>query len=289
MKNILITGATGGFGLLTVKELLSKGYKVGGSVRDIAGRNKDKAAEIAALGAFVFELDVTSDKSVDHGIKMAAEKLGGIDVLINNSGIGTNGYNETFDAEDFKKLYDVNVFGVQRTIKASMPYLRASKDAMIINVSSLLARFTIPFRGPYGSSKWALEGLTESYRYELNQSGIDVCLVEPGAFPTAFGENCLKGSDQAAADHYANLAPFLQSFFKAFSAILSGTQEQKPVKVAEAISKLIATKAGERPFRTTVDAIGMSTPIKEYNELSTQFTQKLFNDYGILELTKLKK
>ncbi len=74
-----------------------------------------------------------------------------------------------------------------------------------------------------------------------------------------------------------------------FSAIMSGTQEQKPVKVAEAISKLIATKAGERPFRTTVDAIGMSTPIREYNELSTQFTQKLFNDYGILELTKLKK
>lgn len=111
--NVLITGAGGGFGKLIVKELTDNGFSTVGTMRDTKNRNKDNAAELEKLGAKIIELDVTSQASVDAGISFAVKSLGKIDAVINNAGVGVLGLQETFTPEDFQKLFDINVFGVQ--------------------------------------------------------------------------------------------------------------------------------------------------------------------------------
>jgi NAD(P)-dependent dehydrogenase (short-subunit alcohol dehydrogenase family) len=123
-KKILIKGAAGGFGFLTVKQLRSEGHNVCATVRDIGGRNQSKASELEKLGAKVIEMDVTDDTSVIKAVDSASKHLNGIDVLINNAGVGVIGLTESFTAEDMKKIFDVNVFGVQRMNRAVLPHMR---------------------------------------------------------------------------------------------------------------------------------------------------------------------
>ena len=177
-KTILITGASGGFGFLMAKTLLAADHQVVATLRDVAGRNQEKAAELNKLGAKVVELDVASDASVDKAIANAVAEVGTLDVVVNNAGLGVLGFQEAFTTEDFKKVFEINVFGVQRVTRAVTPHLRNAGGGTIINVSSLLGRTTIPYYGPYNASKWALEAMTENYRVELSQFNIDVLLLE---------------------------------------------------------------------------------------------------------------
>ena len=115
-QKILITGASGGFGFLTVKTLLAKGHQVAAAMRDINGKNKAIADELSKAGAKIVELDVTNDQSVANGVTKAITALGGLDVLFNNAGVGTLGMQEFFTTSDYQRLFDVNVFGVQRVL-----------------------------------------------------------------------------------------------------------------------------------------------------------------------------
>jgi NAD(P)-dependent dehydrogenase (short-subunit alcohol dehydrogenase family) len=114
-------------------------------MRDVNGRNKSTADALSALGAIIVELDVTNDDSVTNGVAKAIESLGGLDVLMNNAGIGSAGMLEFFTTDDFKKLYEVNVFGVQRMNRAVVPFFRNQKSGLIIYTSSLLGRIALPF------------------------------------------------------------------------------------------------------------------------------------------------
>jgi NAD(P)-dependent dehydrogenase (short-subunit alcohol dehydrogenase family) len=203
-KKILITGASGGFGKLTVEKLISNGHKVAAGMRDVNGRNKNTADALSTLGAIIVELDVTNDDSVKNGVAKTIESLGGLDVLMNNAGIGSAGMLEFFTTDDFKKLYEVNVFGVQRMNRAVVPFLRNQKSGLIIYTSSLLGRIALPFYGLYQTTKWALEALAENYRVELSTFGIENCIVEPGGFPTAFAENLMLPSDASQAANYGD-------------------------------------------------------------------------------------
>ena len=124
-KKVLITGASGGFGALTVKTLLKEGHKVAATMRNSASKNKGIADELSGLGAEIIEMDVTSDDSADQGVSKATELMGGLDVVINNAGVGVLGIQENFTVDDFKKLFEVNVFGVQRVTRAALPHLRS--------------------------------------------------------------------------------------------------------------------------------------------------------------------
>lgn len=201
-KRILITGASGGFGKLTTLTLLKEGHQVAATMRNAQSKNSEVAAELKAAGAQVIELDVTDDNSVTKGVNYALEMLRGIDVVVNNAGVGVLGMQEHFTSEDFKQLFDINVFGVQRVNRAVLPYMRESGSGLIIYVSSLLGRFALPFYGPYNASKWALEALAENYRVELSGFGIDNCIVEPGGYPTTFMENLMRPSDNSGAGSY---------------------------------------------------------------------------------------
>ncbi|MEM7106560.1 MAG: SDR family oxidoreductase [Bacteroidota bacterium] len=186
MSKVLITGANGGFGTLTVKTLLNQGHHVVGTIRNATSKNKVIADELAALGAKIVSIDVTDEDSVNAGVNEAIQLLGGLDVVINNAGVGVLGIQEQFTIEDFKRLFDINVFGVQRVNRAVLPHFRSQGSGLLVHISSLLGRIAFPFYGPYNASKWALEALAENYRVELSGFGVDSCIVEPGGYPTVW-------------------------------------------------------------------------------------------------------
>jgi NAD(P)-dependent dehydrogenase (short-subunit alcohol dehydrogenase family) len=288
-KKILITGASGGFGILTVKKLIENGNQVAAAMRDVAGRNKNTAEELSALGAKIVELDVTNDDSVTKGVESAIQQLGGLDVLMNNAGIGSAGMIEFFTTADFQRMYEVNVFGVQRMNRAVVPYFRNQKSGLIIYTSSLLGRITLPFYGLYQSSKWALEALAENYRAELSTFGIENCIVEPGGFPTAFAENLMLPSDTSQAVNYGGFIHAPQKMGENFHNVLLNNPQQDPQRVADAFAELIDKPYGEKPFRTTVDFIGMGDHVQKYNEHLGQVTTGLYTNFGIVGMLSVQK
>ncbi len=287
-KNVLITGASGGFGNLTVRTLLENNFNVAASMRNTQGKNEKVAKELESLGAHVIDIDVTDDHSVNKGIRDAIQLLGGLDVVINNAGVGVIGMQEHFTPEDFQKLFDINVFGIQRINRAALPYLREKNSGLIIYVSSLLGRISLPFYGPYNASKWAVEALAENYRVELSGFGIDSCIVEPGGYPTTFMENLMTPSDSTRNESYGDFMNAPKALFEGFEGALAGNPEQKPQKVADAILKLIQTPAGGRPVRTVVDNMGMGDPINGYNDQLNQITNGIYNAFGMADMLKLK-
>lgn len=288
MSKILITGASGGFGALTVKTLLDQGDTVVATMRNTATKNKAKAEELSALGAKIVDLDVTSDDSVNEGVAKAIELLNGLDVVINNAGVGVLGIQEQFTMEDFKRLFDVNVFGVQRVNRSALPHLRKQGSGLLIHISSLLGRIAFPFYGPYNASKWAVEALAENYRVELSGFGVDSCLVEPGGYPTSFFSSLMKPSDHSQDESYGDMVHAPKQAFDSFEGALANNPAQNPQDVADAIANLINTPAGQRPMRTVVDKMGMGTHIEPYNQQLAQIHEGLYNAFGMGDMLKLK-
>ncbi|MEM6481502.1 MAG: SDR family oxidoreductase [Pseudomonadota bacterium] len=286
--NILITGANSGFGQLIVSDMLSAGHSVVGSMRDIAGRNAGAATALQALGAEIVEIDVTDDTSVAKGVADAVSKVGQIDALINNAGVGAHGLQENFSADDFRRLFEINVFGVQRMIRAVVPDMRARGEGLIVNVSSLLGRVALPFYGPYNATKWALEAMSENYRAELSGFGVEVALIEPGGFPTGFMANLMQPSSRDRDASYGEMADAPEKSLAGFEAFLAENPQQAPQIVSDALVSLIARPHGTRPFRTEIDRIGMAEPIKDYNDHLGQVTQGLYSNLGIDGLLKVQ-
>ena len=172
-KKVLVTGASGAFGSLTCKFLAQKGYQVVGTMRSAKGKNESIAQELQKAGVKVVEMDVTNESSVNEGTAKIIEVLGGLDVVFNNAGLGANGIQEMFTAEDMQRVFDVNVFGVQRLMRAVLPHFRKQGKGTILHTSSCIGRVTTPFLGVYCASKYALESLAEGYRAELSGFGIE--------------------------------------------------------------------------------------------------------------------
>lgn len=288
-KKILITGASGGFGKLTVLTLLQKGHQVAASMRDINGKNKNVADELRKAGAKIIEIDVTDDTSVTNGVNSAISDLDGLDVLINNAGLGVLGMQEFFTPADFQKVFDINVFGVQRMNRAVVPYFREKKNGLIIYTSSLLGRIALPFYGAYQASKWALEALAENYRVELSGFGIENCIVEPGGYPTAFSDNLLRPSDNSREVGYGDFAKVPEAALHNFENVLKNNPQQNPQKVADAFAELIEKPKGDKSFRTAVDFIGMADHIQNYNEHLEQIMTGLYTNFGTQGMLSVRK
>ena len=287
-QRILITGANGGIGELTTRALLAAGHTVIASMRDSDGRNKSAAEALQAAGTHIVDIDVTSDDSVTSGVRAAIETAGGLDVLINNAGVGVMGLQENYTASDMQRLFDINVFGVQRMNRAVLPLFRKQSSGLLLHVSSLLGRITIPFYGPYNASKWALEALAENYRTELSAFGVDSCLVEPGGFPTSFVDRLMRPSDTSRDAEYGDFAGAPAAALAGFEEALAANPAQDPAIVAEAIVAVVDTPAGERPFRTVVDKMGMGEPIAAYNQHLAEVTTGIYTAFGTADMLKLK-
>src|SRR5215831_11505937 len=201
-KIILITGASTGFGRDTAEALARDGYRVFAAMRDIASRNRNHADALRSQKIGVVELDVTDDGSVDRAIASVLAEAGRIDVLVNNAGMASAGVSEAFTPDQAKVVFNTNVVGVLRTTRAVLPAMRAVGDGLIVNIGSVLGRVTFPFFGIYGASKFAVEALTDSFRYELSQLGIDIVLVQPSAYPTPMYTNFQEPADTDRATAY---------------------------------------------------------------------------------------
>jgi NAD(P)-dependent dehydrogenase (short-subunit alcohol dehydrogenase family) len=288
LKNVLITGAAGGFGKVIIEALLKEGYTITGAMRDVTGRNKHTAEALINKGVFIVEIDVTNDKSVIAGVQSAAEQMGSIDILINNAGLGAMGIQEAFTADDWKKVYDVNVFGVQRMTRAVLPFMKQQQQGLLMLISSLGARLAVPFQGPYSSSKWAAEALAESFRVEVSNFGIETCIVEPGAFPTKFIGSLLQPSEPERSKNYGAIKDFPETMLASIESVFEANPEQKPELVSAAIVELLKMQHGTRPMRTEVDKMFMGDLVAPLNQQLATANEKLYKAFQMDHLTKVK-
>jgi NAD(P)-dependent dehydrogenase (short-subunit alcohol dehydrogenase family) len=252
-KIILITGASSGFGRDTAETLAAAGHKVFAGVRDMAGRNRAVVDALRDKGIEPVELDVTNDASVTAAVVTLLDKSGGkLDVVINNAGVAMAGVSEGFTPEQVRGLFEINVFGVQRVLRATLPTLRAKGDGLIINIGTILGRVTLPFLGLYGASKFAVEALTDSYRYELSQLGVDVVLVQPSFYPTNIYATVQSPADTERGTDYGEIGAIPGKMFESFGAMFAEKNAPNPHDVGEAIAKLVTTSKGKRPERVVV-------------------------------------
>ena len=181
-KVILITGTAHGIGKATAEYLIDKGHIVYGG--DILVQEN---LYLNDIGGVALEMDVTKQEDVDNAINQVIAEQGRIDVLVNNAGIAVGSAIEDVSMEDAMYQFEVNLFGIGRTVKATLPHMRAQGSGTIINISSVLGKAYNPLYGWYVSSKHALEGWSDVLRLEVEQFGIDVVIIEPGMIKTNIG------------------------------------------------------------------------------------------------------
>jgi NAD(P)-dependent dehydrogenase (short-subunit alcohol dehydrogenase family) len=195
---VLITGCSSGIGMLAARRFARAGFRVFASMRD-PRRGAALRQEALREGWWLRTpaLDVTRDESVAAAIAALFEETGGrIDVLVNNAGYLCLGAVEETSPEALRAQLETNVIGVLRVTRAVLPAMRARHSGVLVNVSSVLGRVIIPANGPYQASKWALEALTETLRYEVRPFGIRVTCIEPGPFKTRIRANLVSANER---------------------------------------------------------------------------------------------
>jgi NAD(P)-dependent dehydrogenase (short-subunit alcohol dehydrogenase family) len=215
----------------------------------------------------VLELDVTSDASVNAAATQVLQTDGRIDLLVNNAGTSSRGPLEAFSIEQMAALLDLNVLGAMRVNKAFLPTMRAQRSGLIVWISSTHGRVLAGRGGLYPASNWAREGFAEALHHELRPFGIDVAILEPGAFPTPLTttatHKALSAVDADIAAAYAALAPPANR--EPRPSPPPGHRPPDPQEVADAILRLVDTPAGQRPLRTVVGPV-YTEGVAEYNQ-----------------------
>ena len=286
MQTILITGASSGFGRDIAETLAAQGHRVFAGVREIGGRNAEVSAQLKAKGATPVGLDVTEDASVDAAVRQVLGASGDqLDVLVNNAGIASAGVSESFTPDQVRDLFEVNVFGVQRLLRAALPTFRKQGSGLVITIGSILGRVTFPFFGLYGASKFALEGMIDSYAYELSQFGVEFVLVQPSAYPTNMYASVQRPADAGRAGEYGEIGAIPGKMFETFMGMFNGPNAPNPHDVGEAVAKLMATPAGERPDRVVV---GTAFGADAANAAFAPIQQQVVDGLGLRSLGQVK-
>ena len=241
MKHILITGVSSGIGFITAQELCAIGYHVFGSVR--SGEDAKRLETELGTNFTPLIFDVTDSEAIQKAAALVEEQTAdtGLSALINNAGIAVSGILQHIELEEFKKQFEVNLFGVLAVTQAFLPMLGAVSECpfppgKIINIGSVSGQIAYPFIGPYVASKFALEGFSHSLRRELLLYGIDVILVGPGSVRTPIWE---KESATTIPEHYlkTGYARALKRFQRQF--VKAGENGLPPVAIARRIIKII--------------------------------------------------
>lgn len=250
-KNVaLVTGSSSGIGFETALLLARAGFHTYASMRNLEkSKNITEIANTEKLPLQVVQLDVNDDRSVKDAIdKIVAEENKRIDVLVNNAGYGLFSPIEDIAIDQLKEQFETNFFGVVRVTKEVLPIMRKQRKGTIVNVSSVGGRVGAPLNSAYIASKFALEGLSESMRYELKEFGINIVIIEPGVIKTNFMEN-IKSAD--ARSEYADL---IERALKGFGKMMDSNSSSPPKLVAEAILNAITSKEPEIRYVVGEDA-----------------------------------
>jgi len=292
---IVVTGSSSGFGRLIVETLARRGHTVFAGLRDGAGKNMTVAEELRALAAAEgldlrpLDLDVADGASVERAIRDVIDAAGRLDAVVNNAGVAYTGPIEAFTVEQARQQFETNVFGVLRVNRAALPHMRARGSGLLLQIGSVVGRLAFPFTGLYGSTKFALEGLTESSRYELAPLGIDAAIVEPGTYPTRIGDNRTDPADPADPADAARMAPYgaaMGQFVGRFFADMAAAPPD-PQEVADAVARVIETPAGARPLRTVVALENQAAPTRALNEAAERAERAYLDMLGVADLVTL--
>ena len=239
IETVLVTGASSGIGRVTCLLLAEKGYTVIGTSRSLerlAGLFED--AERRGLRVWGVEMDVNSDESVGSVVPGLVGQFGNIHALVNNAGFGVWGPVESLSTEELKTQFEANFFGAVRTMQAVLPGMLSRGSGRIVNISSVLGRIGTPFNGAYVSSKYALEGISESLRTEVEPFGVRVCLIEPGLFATNFQKNQVRAA--RSEDSALVYAPYVRRYNERHDQFERLASD--PIKVARVIERAISAR-----------------------------------------------
>jgi len=231
-KTVLITGSSTGIGRASAIKFQKEGWNVIATMR-----SPEKETELQNLeNVLVARLDVQDLDSINQAIEKGIAEFGKIDVVVNNAGYGLMGSFESANRESIQRQYDVNVFGLFDVTRAALPHFRENKSGMFINISSVGGRITFPLISLYHSTKFAVEGFSESLHYELESVGIKVKIVEPGGVATDFGGRSLDFQHDEALSDYN---PFVGKFMEAFQSAMDPAN----MSTADLIADIIFTAA----------------------------------------------
>src|SRR6266487_5030287 len=220
-KVAVVTGSSSGIGYETSLILARNGYLTYATMRDLEKSVTIKSvATKERLPLRVVQLNVTEERSINDAIHSIISEVGKIDVLVNNAGYGLNGAFEELAMEEIKAQYETNLFGVIRVTQAVLPIMRKQKTGIIVNISSGAGRFGYPGGSAYVSTKFALEGLSESMAYELEPFRIKVVLVEPGVIKTNFVNSMV--ASKKSQDPNSPYAQFMQNVATSFQHMIEG-------------------------------------------------------------------
>lgn len=242
---VFITGASSGIGHAAVELFARRGWNVVATMR-----RPEAGADLTKLGMVtVLPLDVTVPDSITAAVAAGIQEYGKLDVVVNNAGYGLVGPFEWTTDEQVRRLFETNVFGLMNVMRAALPHFRAMGGGTLINVASIGGRVTFPLYSTYHSTKWAVEGLTESLQYELAPLGIRVRLVEPGPIKTDF----YQGSLDVASGEPPAYSEFVQRAMPGLTK--AGATAPGPAMVADAIYDAATDESGRLRYSPNGRAI----------------------------------
>ena len=255
-----ITGCSTGFGLELARQTIDHGYRTVVTARD--------PAKLEGLGAtdnvLVLKLDVTQPEEVAAAVKAAQARFGGIDVLVNNAGIGYFAAIEEGEVAEVRKMFEVNVFGLTAMIQAVLPGMRKQRSGCIVNLSSLAGLRGMPALGQYNATKFAVEGLSEALRQEVAELGIAVMVVEPSGFRTDWAGRSAHESAQQIDDYMATAGNVRIKVRES-----SGHQPGDPVRAVKELIK--AVQSGQPPHHLLLGNDAFDGAMAKLSELHTEF------------------
>jgi NAD(P)-dependent dehydrogenase (short-subunit alcohol dehydrogenase family) len=270
-KNVwFITGAGRGMGVDFAKAALAAGYQVVAT-----GRNTDKVAK--ALGdhenLLIVKLDITDPLDAETAVKLAVDRFGRIDVLVNNAGSFYGGFFEELTPQQIERQITTNLYGPMNVTRAVLPFMRKVRSGHIISISSLAGLAGFEYNAAYCASKFGLEGFMESLHHDVAPFGIKTTIVEPGFFRTKFLELESKFLAEASIDDYAER----NAQYHAFWEEKNGKQEGDPTKLAKALITIVNQEEPPSRWIAGADALAgaeqkvveLQHQINAYRDLST--------------------
>ncbi|MDJ0569481.1 MAG: oxidoreductase [Pleurocapsa sp. MO_192.B19] len=271
--DVLVTGASSGIGKATAKRLAADGYHV-----FAAARRLEKMTDLKSERITVLPLDVTNEESVRSLVETISAQAGRLDVLVNNAGYGSHGALEAVSLEEAKYQFEVNVFGLMSLTQLILPIMRKQRSGKIINVSSMVGKVSVPMTGWYCASKHALEALSDALRLEVQQFGIKVVIIEPGAIKTEFNDIAKDKVNQASS------IEAYQSWIETWNKILESSNQTgaEPEVIAGVIAKAVRAKQPRSRYAAPFDS-------KFFLFLKWLLSDKLFDRVVLSEIKKRQK
>ncbi|MFF8813310.1 oxidoreductase [Streptomyces pactum] len=241
-----VTGASRGLGAEITREALERGHRVIATARDAAA--VFRAYPEKPDGLLAVTADVTDPGQLAAAVEAGLAEFGRLDVVVNNAGYGVVGAVEEISDQAARELFDVNVFGVLNTLRATLPTLRAQRSGHVLNIGSVSGFATAPAVGLYGATKFAVEGISEALHGELAPLGVRVTIVEPGGFRTDFlKDTSIQVAPASIPDYATGAGPVREALIRS-----NGHQPGDPAKAARAIVDV--TEAAEPPLRLVLGA-----------------------------------